>query len=78
MLAPLCSPVASAEPSALTMTCGTFLASDDATQLAVVKTIIAGGRTKINEGNWFLAQSLAKSACKHDSSQTVDHVLGGS
>lgn len=71
------TPVVPAPQNALTMTCGEFIKLDDATQLAVVKAIIADERSVVFSGNEQIAVTLAQTICSFGADATVSEVLGG-
>jgi hypothetical protein len=70
-------PVVPAPPNALTMTCGDFNKLDPATQLAVVRAILAKQNNPLGPNGESIGQMLVEAACQFLPQATVSEVLTG-
>lgn len=70
-------PVVPAPPNAQTMTCGDFNKLDPATQLAVVRAILAKQNNPLGPNGESIGQMLVEAACQFLPQATVSEVLTG-
>jgi hypothetical protein len=71
-------PVVPAPPNALTMQCIDFNKLDQATQLAVIRAILAQQNNPLGPNGESVGQMLAEAACQFLPQATVSEVLTGS
>jgi hypothetical protein len=71
-------PVVPAPPNALTMQCSDFNKLDQATQLAVIRAILAQQNNPLGPNGESVGQMLAEAACQFLPQATVSEVLTGS
>lgn len=70
------SPLPPAPADSTTMKCSKFITLDEATQEAVAKEILSGGKSMIPAENYSLGATIAKGICVYKPDTTVASALG--